>query len=358
MLLLLAVASELAHADMLSSLASSLNVPAVNERRFGFGGQRATVDIQLDRVKEEPVYGSKEKRKFPVVWLRNQYPFNKKKKHAEPMAGYASEQIDVLDPNPGTWLKLDKPTASVKIAKQLPPSYADVIPPPNALMALVPQPLQPQVAALNQQIAAFPPLPLPLPLSMPMSVAVPVPGKQVGGEEMISAQSANAPVQAASYPVVAGARQRPQAHVSGQQAPKPAPSGDSAPGFGGISLSFGNGRSISFGGGQGLTIGGRAGAISIGGKGEKEAGDGKLVSYEPLSASGSYPSAGYNQQGPDAPAGAYGSGSSANYGKGYYKPSMSVEMPRKGKTVVHGKYSITAFMAPMMRTSLDNPAGA
>lgn len=346
------------------------------ERRSGGGygttltnGGRTQLAISLERVKNPDDYPDPyKKKKFPITWLRNQYPFNtyyKKKKNkdkpsaakyaGEPMMGqYSSDSYEVLDPNPSTWVKIpDRPTASIKFHKQQDSNYEQsfIRPPLSAISSLHPSPFQ--AGVFNPSASGSAPL-LHLPLGanpfspnphLLMQNGAPFTRDHlVNGAPMAQAQSGlmmtsesqnNYRSPAAS--VAAGSEGA--APEGGQQ--------EGQQGFGGISLSFGNGRSISFGGGQGLTIGGRAGAISIGGKGGND--------NQPAASGYSETKGGYSapQSAAGYASGSGGSGSgsgSGGYGygdNGYVSkhPTMSVESPRKGKTLIHANLDMPPVKA-------------
>lgn len=88
------------------------------------GGTQVAISVQ--RVKSPP-----KKKRFPITWIRDQYPFNayykKQKKtpynyHNDPLTGQYStnqEQVEMLDPNPSTWVRIpDRPTATVSFQRQ------------------------------------------------------------------------------------------------------------------------------------------------------------------------------------------------------------------------------------------------
>lgn len=317
------------------------------ERRTG--GRGTQVAISLERVKNPDDYPSPyKKKKFPIMWLRNQYPFNnyykKKKKDEYSKQGkykgqdtlvgqYSHESVEVLDPNPSSWVRIpNRPTASISLRPQQ-PSYDFIHPPQGPPASLQYRPSQPELILASSSANLM--MPSGAPQFAPLSPA-PRPDNfaQHAGGGMMTSES-----------------QQDYSQSGAQKQAEP------QSGFGGISLSFGNGRSISFGGGQGLTIGGRAGAISIGGS--KSGGDQQpAASGYSETKGGSYQSkqAAANQQtatAATATAGgsygggqsSYGSDSNGSNGYGYVSkhPTMSMDFPRKGKTIVHANLD----MAPI-----------
>lgn len=362
------------------------------DRRFGFGGAGASVDIALEKVPEKTSdsqygYGGQAKKKFPITWLRNQYPFNKKKKskyshvnqhhqQQEQLYGqYSNQQFDVLDPNPSTWVKLTPPTSNNNPTKPIAQQPFFIQTPVSQQVSHL-QPFHIANLPLAPQSAAVANLRYPLgPTNDVMQFS--------SSDQIIQQQYNNQFAVPSAAPIGGGARPPQPAPPAVTNGPRGRPRGpgakgdpgkgaDSAAGgdgygsggFGGVSLQFGNGRSISFGGGQGLTIGTKAGAISIGGKGGGSEGGGETLASQGSHSDG-YPSGGrtisigsgrgitiggYESSGDSG--GKYGNSGASSYGgdnssSGYgnnkyykknYKPTMSVEMPKKGKTVIHGKY--------------------
>lgn len=331
------------------------------------GGGRTHVAISLERVKnpDDQPYNSYKKKKFPITWLRNQYPFNtyynkksKSKSHYktakygsanDPLVGqYSSESMEFLDPNPSTWVKIpDRPTASIKFHKQT-DNVANIlqthssIPPPSLQF----DPSSHMMSGMD--MLAHP--------SMTYSPFGPPPFNGMLPNNNIDR------LLMPPAPTAFGHNQAPRASASGLMTsesqndyqPAQAQAPEPQTGFGGISLSFGNGRSISFGGGQGLTIGGRAGAISIGGKG----GDNTPAAsgYSETTKGGSnnagtnagYVSPAVASQANTGSSTGVSSSHAASYGdgtNGYVSkhPTMSVDIPRKGKTILHANLD----MAPI-----------
>lgn len=249
----------------------------------------------------------------------------------------------MLDPNPSTWVKIpDHPTATIKFQKQRAPSDLLPPPPPASLMGL-------------QAAAPFAPPLIPAPAMMPPNAAalglLPAPSAPThvwsNQAQSLASGAPETHLPTGSFKSSAAAAapsglmtSESQNEYSPQQAAPSAGSSEPASGFGGISLSFGNGRSISFGGGQGLTIGGRAGAISIGGKGGGAGSDNTAAASGYSESKGS--SGGYGEPGA-RPAAGYGGGGYEHDGYVSKHPTMSVDVPRKGKTIVHANLD----MAPI-----------
>lgn len=335
-----------------TSRVSSYIGQRLRRRTVGKGSQ---ISISLERVKppEEDAYG-KSRKKFPITWLRNQYPFSSyySKKHVaapkhkpssyavETLDGqYSQQNAEFLDPNPSTWVRIpNRPTASFKIEKQS--GGALMAPPlPAALMQSQPPPslqFSPPV-----ELSPLPPPQIEQMLMAPTGNAMMLAESARATNNMYAAQR-GAPPQATGMLAQSSAAQASYAPQGEQQQQQ------QQGGFGGISLSFGNGRSISFGGGQGLTIGGRAGAISIGGKGGGGGSDEQTAASSGYAAGakGGYEAQQQQQQQTSGGGYASGGGSSYGYGNNHYvskHPTMSVDVPRKGKTIMHANLD----MAPV-----------
>lgn len=288
----------------------------LSRRDTNYGSREKTqVAISVEAV---PVKEAPKKKRFPISWIRDQYPFNAYsrrhqkrpgKTHQDQLLGQYStnrEQVEMLDPYPSSWVRIpDKPTAIFKLEPQYGSSMdlrPNVLPPPSL------------------QYHEGPGIALAPPNRMPHSQSIEhgsLDSQRSLGVKQIEDQSQHMMTSESN------AEYSHQQVEQGQQ--------EQSSGFGGIQLSFGNGRSISFGGGQGLTIGGRGGAISIGGKGESGDNAASASGYAPTSAhQGQQASKGYEND---------------DYSKKYVSkyPSSSMEFPRQGKKIIHANLD----MAPV-----------
>lgn len=283
------------------------------------------LSISLEPGEEEAYPSKNKKKRFPLSWLKplnKKINYQKKPHHQDPLKGQYSSKVqvpfEVMDQNPSSWLRIaGRPTASLKIQREK-YNWNPLVDPPAHIKNRVPVTSHYSLGdhAVPNRLAA------PLTGSHLSSAHQMIPFNQA--QQLAMAESQMSTIDHLNY-------QQQQAITSGRDARKSAAEPQS---FGGISLSFGNGRSVSFGGGQGLTIGGQTGAISIGGKDETPPQSGDNAA----SPSDYHSSAAQTARNPSyrgTPHSNYGDTPNNAKNDVSRYPSMSLEIPRRGKQVLH-----------------------